>query len=76
MASNDELVEAYRKALETDSVAAFGGIVAVNRELYGATAREIASTPTRRSWHRGSPTPPSGSSGETVLESRPSHRTR
>jgi phosphoribosylaminoimidazolecarboxamide formyltransferase/IMP cyclohydrolase len=43
MASNDELVEAYRKALETDSVAAFGGIVAVNRELDGATAREIAA---------------------------------
>ncbi len=43
MASNDELVEAYRKALETDSVAAFGGIVGVNRELDGATAREIAA---------------------------------
>jgi phosphoribosylaminoimidazolecarboxamide formyltransferase/IMP cyclohydrolase len=43
MASNDELVEAYRKALETDSVSAFGGIVAVNRELDGATAREIAA---------------------------------
>ncbi len=43
MASNDELVEAYRKALETDSVASFGGIVAVNRELDGATAREIAA---------------------------------
>ena len=27
LASNDELVEAYRKALEADSVAAFGGIV-------------------------------------------------
>ncbi len=43
LASNDELVEAYRKALETDSVAAFGGIVAVNRDLDGATAREIAA---------------------------------
>ncbi len=43
LASNDELVEAYRKALETDSVAAFGGIVAVNRELDGPTAREIAA---------------------------------
>src|SRR5262249_35819440 len=43
LASNDELVEAYRKALETDSVAAFGGIVGVNRELDGATAREIAA---------------------------------
>ena len=43
LASNDELVEAYRKALETDSVAAFGGIVGVNRQLDGATAREIAA---------------------------------
>ena len=43
LASNDELVEAYRHALETDPVASFGGIVAVNRELDGATAREIAA---------------------------------
>ena len=47
LASNDELVEAYRKALETDPVASFGGIVAVNRQMDGAmdgaTAREIAS---------------------------------
>jgi phosphoribosylaminoimidazolecarboxamide formyltransferase/IMP cyclohydrolase len=43
LASNDELVEAYRRALETDPVASFGGIVGVNRELDGATAREIAS---------------------------------
>ncbi len=43
LASNDELVEAYRKALETDSVAAFGGIVGVNRQMDGATAREIAA---------------------------------
>ncbi len=40
---HDELVEAYRKALETDSVSCFGGIVGVNRELDGATAREIAA---------------------------------
>ena len=43
IASADELVEAYRKALETDPVASFGGIVGVNRELDGATAREIAA---------------------------------
>jgi phosphoribosylaminoimidazolecarboxamide formyltransferase/IMP cyclohydrolase len=42
LASADELVEAYRKALDTDSVSCFGGIVGVNRELDGATAREIA----------------------------------
>ncbi len=43
LASDDELVEAYRHALETDPVAAFGGIVGVNRELDGSTAREIAA---------------------------------
>ena len=43
LASDEELVEACRKALETDSVSCFGGIVGVNRELDGATAREIAS---------------------------------
>ena len=36
LASADELVEAYRRALETDPVASFGGIVGVNRELDGA----------------------------------------
>ena len=43
LASHDELAEAYRHALETDPVASFGGIVGVNRELDGATAREIAA---------------------------------
>jgi phosphoribosylaminoimidazolecarboxamide formyltransferase/IMP cyclohydrolase len=43
LASGDELVEAYRHALETDPVASFGAIVGVNRTLDGATAREIAA---------------------------------
>ena len=43
LATGDELVEAYRRALETDPVASFGAIVGVNRTLDGATAREIAS---------------------------------
>ena len=43
LASADELVEAYRHALETDPVASFGAIVGVNRVLDGATAREIAA---------------------------------
>jgi phosphoribosylaminoimidazolecarboxamide formyltransferase/IMP cyclohydrolase len=43
IASGDELVEAYRRALETDPVASFGAIVGVNRTLDGATAREIAA---------------------------------
>jgi phosphoribosylaminoimidazolecarboxamide formyltransferase/IMP cyclohydrolase len=42
IASADELVEACRHALETDPVSCFGGIVGVNVELDGATAREIA----------------------------------
>jgi phosphoribosylaminoimidazolecarboxamide formyltransferase/IMP cyclohydrolase len=43
LASSDELVEAYRRALETDPVASFGAIVGVNRTLDGPTAREIAA---------------------------------
>jgi phosphoribosylaminoimidazolecarboxamide formyltransferase/IMP cyclohydrolase len=43
IASSEDLVEAYRHALETDPVSSFGGIIGVNRELDGATAREIAS---------------------------------
>ncbi|HSO42614.1 MAG TPA: bifunctional phosphoribosylaminoimidazolecarboxamide formyltransferase/IMP cyclohydrolase [Rhodospirillales bacterium] len=38
----DSLGEAYAKALATDPVSAFGGIIAVNRPLDGATATEIA----------------------------------
>ena len=37
----DSLGEAYAKALATDPVSAFGGIIAVNRALDGATAEEI-----------------------------------
>ncbi len=43
IASHEELVEAYRRAIEIDPVASFGAIVGVNRELDGATAREIAA---------------------------------
>ncbi len=41
VASGDSLIDAYRAALECDSVSAFGGIVAVNRPLDGATAEAI-----------------------------------
>ncbi len=41
VASADSLIEAYRAALECDSVSAFGGIVAVNRPLDGPTAEAI-----------------------------------
>ncbi len=41
LASRDDLAEAYRLALAGDPVAAFGGIVGINRILDLATAREI-----------------------------------
>ena len=40
--SENSLLEAYRKALETDPVSAFGGIVAFNRRLDKKTAEELA----------------------------------
>ncbi|UZK68551.1 bifunctional phosphoribosylaminoimidazolecarboxamide formyltransferase/IMP cyclohydrolase [Sphingomonas sp. S1-29] len=42
VASADTLLEAYEAAFACDTVSAFGGIVAVNRPLDGATARAIA----------------------------------
>lgn len=41
VATGDTLIDAYRAALECDSVSAFGGIVAVNRPLDTATAEAI-----------------------------------
>ncbi|MCL0098458.1 bifunctional phosphoribosylaminoimidazolecarboxamide formyltransferase/IMP cyclohydrolase [Dehalococcoidia bacterium] len=41
LASHPDLAEAYRRALSGDPVSAFGGIVAVNRPLTLAIAREI-----------------------------------
>src|SRR5207248_3661426 len=35
------LLEAYRKALESDPVSAFGGVIGVNRPVDGATAEEM-----------------------------------
>ena len=43
IASGEELVDAYRRALDTDPVSSFGGIVGFNRELDGPTAGEIAA---------------------------------
>ena len=42
VAVGETLAEAWDKALACDSVSAFGGIVAVNRPLDGATAERIA----------------------------------
>ncbi len=42
VASGETLIEAYKAALECDSVSAFGGIIAVNRPLDGATAEAIS----------------------------------
>ena len=41
VAQGDTLLDVYTAALQCDSVSAFGGIVAVNRTLDGATARAI-----------------------------------
>lgn len=43
VAQGASLLEAWNDALQCDSVSAFGGIVAVNTELDGATAEAIAS---------------------------------
>jgi len=44
LASNDDLAEAYRRALAGDPVAAFGGVVASNRAIDMPTASEIDKT--------------------------------
>ncbi len=42
VATGATLIEAYRRALKTDPVSAFGGIIAVNRALDAETATEIS----------------------------------
>ena len=42
VATGDNLNSAYKKALRCDSVSAFGGIIALNKELDGETAKEIS----------------------------------
>ncbi|MCC0031294.1 MAG: bifunctional phosphoribosylaminoimidazolecarboxamide formyltransferase/IMP cyclohydrolase, partial [Brucellaceae bacterium] len=44
VAQADSLLDAYRLALRCDPVSAFGGIVAANRALDAAAAREIVKT--------------------------------
>lgn len=44
LASHEDLAEAYRRALAGDPVAAFGGIVAVNRQVDLEVAKEIEKT--------------------------------
>lgn len=44
LATHGDIAEAYRRALSGDPVAAFGGIVAVNRPVDEATAEEIRQT--------------------------------
>jgi phosphoribosylaminoimidazolecarboxamide formyltransferase/IMP cyclohydrolase len=41
-ATGKTLVEAYKKALESDPVSAFGGVIGVNRPIDGAAAGEMA----------------------------------
>jgi len=42
LASNEDLVEAYKSAFEGDPVSAYGGIVAINRRVSEAMARELS----------------------------------
>ncbi len=44
LASHDNIAEAYRRALSGDPVAAFGGIVAINRIVDRETAEELYKT--------------------------------
>jgi len=44
VACGESLLEAYKKAYGCDPTSAYGGVIAVNRPLDGATAGEIAST--------------------------------
>ncbi len=44
LASHEDIAEAYRRALSGDPVAAFGGIVACNRAIDLAAAKEISNT--------------------------------
>jgi phosphoribosylaminoimidazolecarboxamide formyltransferase/IMP cyclohydrolase len=44
LASHDDLAEAYRRALSGDPVAAFGGIVAINRAIDREAAEELYKT--------------------------------
>lgn len=44
VASSNDILEAYKAARSVDPEAAFGGIVAINRSVGGALAREILST--------------------------------
>ena len=42
--SEDDIAAAYRRAMETDPVSAFGGIVAMNRPVSRKAAEELAGT--------------------------------
>ena len=44
LASHQSLAEAYRRALAGDPIAAFGGIVALNRSMDAETAKAISET--------------------------------
>lgn len=44
VALGDSIVAAYTKAFQSDSVSAFGGIVALNRAIDAATATELTKT--------------------------------
>jgi len=44
LASADSIAEAYRLALDTDPMSAFGGVIGLNREVDAATASEVVKS--------------------------------
>ncbi|HWO93215.1 MAG TPA: bifunctional phosphoribosylaminoimidazolecarboxamide formyltransferase/IMP cyclohydrolase [Dehalococcoidia bacterium] len=44
VASDEDQAQAYREALRGDPISAYGGIVAINRKLGSAAAKELAKT--------------------------------
>jgi phosphoribosylaminoimidazolecarboxamide formyltransferase/IMP cyclohydrolase len=66
LASDDNLAEAYRRALEGDPVSAFGAVVAVNRSLDAETAQAIVQTP-----YEAVVAPGFAPAARTVLAGRP-----
>lgn len=44
IASRDDLAEGFQRAFESDMISAFGGIIAINRQVDGALAQAIRAT--------------------------------
>ena len=66
LASNDDAREAYRRALAADPVTAYGAVVAFNREVDEAMARELVLNP-----FEGVAAPASTEGARALLSGRP-----